>query len=299
MNVVSSNLGPDGLPQNRTDRLTNPNPLNRQEVLRGTNLQLNNLGDQLNRATEGFTRLLGEVSKAVGRYGSLQLENLSQMPVFPEPIRFIMGMLSKSPEALATQLNRMIPEHTGTRLLIGGGNQTGWVDAARAEDRALLTQLGGEIDRVRQTAGNGPVMSRFFAQLGSAIGTNTSITLSEVVERAKRISLTVAPPTQNESAPNTPAPAAPEIRALGENEQLNRGDKRTVNVPFSADVSLDGQPGKLSGNTAGSVAIHGLKLTRVADENKITVEVMNSATAGERKLKFNGETKILGVRASN
>ncbi len=297
MNVVSPNVGPDGLPQSRPDSLS-VTPRTRPDVLRGTNLQLNNFGEQVNRATEAFTRLLGEVSKAVGRYGSLQLESLGQMPMFPEPIRALMGMLSKSPEALATQLNRMVPNHANNRML--PGNLTGWVDATRSEDRALLTQLAGEIDRVRQTAGNGPVMSRFFAQLGAAIGTNTNITLAEVVNKAKTIALTVAPQAPaTETTPNTPPPAVPEVRALGENEELNRNDKRTVNVPFSADVSVEGQAGKLAGSTAGSVIINGLKLTRAAGEEKITVEVTANATAGERKLKFNGETKILRVRASN
>lgn len=293
MNLVSQN--PDaGLPNGPGEL-----PRSRPDVLRGTNLQLGNLSEQVNRATDAFTRLLGEVSKAVGRYGAVQLENLGQMPVFPEPIRALMGMLTKSPEALATQLNRLIPNHASNRPL--PGNVTGWVDAANPGDRALLMQLAGEIDRVRQTAGNGPVMSRFFAQLGTAISSDPQITLRDVVTRARSISLTATStpqPAQTEVAPAlTPAPA--EIRTLGENEELRAGDKRTVNARFADDVTVEGQPGRLAGNTNGAVIINGLKLTRANGEDKVTVEVVNGAAAGERKIKFNGETKILRIRASN
>ncbi len=296
MNLVSSTTGSDGAFESRPDRV---NPLGRSEVLRGTNLQLNNLGEQINRATEAFTRLLGEVSKAVGRYGSVQLENLQQMPIFPEPIRALMGMLSKSPEALAAQLNRMIPNHAANRPL--ANNQVGWVDATRAEDRTLLGQLAAQIDRVRGN-GNGPAIGAFFSQLAAAVGTNANISLADVVTRARALA-PAAPSTTPAGAPApltvAPAAAPSVIAALGANETLRVGEKRTIAVPFATEVTVQGQEGRLPASTAGAVTVGGLKLLRGQNENTVTVEVATGAAAGARTLKFGTETRILTIRAND
>ncbi|MBP9750336.1 MAG: hypothetical protein KBC95_00650 [Candidatus Peribacteraceae bacterium] len=305
MNLVSGTPGADSPLGSPQDRVLGPTA--RPEIVRGTNLQLNNLGEQINRATDAFTRLLGEVSKAVGRYGSVQLENLQQMPIFPEPIRALMGMLSKSPEALASQLNRMIPNHTANRQLANG--QTIWVDATNAGDRTLLGQLATLIDRFRGTA-NGPAIGAFFSQLNAAVGTNTSITLADVVTRARALVPSApttapagspAPVPAGSPAPLTVAPASTptEIVALGTNETLRVGEKRTIAVPFATDVTIEGQPGRLSGSTAGSATINGLKLTRNQDENTVTIEVATGARAGARSVKFGSETRILTIRSAD
>jgi hypothetical protein len=309
MNLVSNNPGTDGL----SDRPLGP--LARPDVLRGTGIQLNNLGDQINRATEAFTRLLGEVSKAVGRYGSVQLENLQQMPIFPEPIRALMGMLSRSPEALAAQLNRIVPNHSQTRQLPNG--QSGWVDATRPEDRTLLAQLAAQVERVRGN-GNGPAMNAFFSQLAAALGANNNITLAEVVTRARTLvpnAPTAAPAGAPAAAPAgspapvttlsaTTAPAPTEIAALRNNETLRVGEKRTIPVPFATDVTVEGQEGRLAGSTAGAVTVGGLRLLRGPNENVVTVEVAprtpaEARTAVSRTLKFGSETRILTIRAAD
>lgn len=295
MNLVSNNPAPDG------SRDILPNPTSRPDILRGTGLQLNNLGEQINRATDAFTRLLGEVSKAVGRYGSVQLENLQQMPIFPEPIRALMGMLTKSPEALAAQLNRMIPNHAQNRQLANG--QSGWVDATNAGDRTLLGQLAAQIDRVRGN-GTGPAIGAFFSQLAAAVGTNANITLADVVTRARALAPTAPLTAPAGAAPLpaptvAPAPAPTEVTPLGANETLRAGDKRTLAVPFATDVSIEGQTGRLAGSTVGTVTINGLKLTRNQGESTVTIEVATGAAAGRRSVKFGTETRILTIRGND
>ncbi len=279
----------DGTPERQA-------PTDRLAALRGLGLQRNNLADTINRATDSFTKLLGEVSRAVGRYGAVQLENLGRMPVFPEPIRALMGMLSRSPEALAAQLNRVLPNHTGTHDLATG--QRGWVDAARSEDRALLTQLGAEIERTRG-AENGPVLNRFFADLTAAIGSNDSITLAQVVEKARSVRpVTPAAPTERPATTPISTPTAPEISPFKENEQLKVGDKRTLVVPFNQEVKVQNEQGALAASTDSTAVIAGLKLSRKLNENKITIEVQAGATPGERQLQLGADKKILTIKIS-
>ncbi len=295
MNLVSGNPNP-------IDRLNGPDLLtSRPDVLRNSRLQLNNLGEGINRATEMFSRLLGEVNKAVGRYGSVQLENLSQMPIFPEPIKALMGMLSRSPEAMAAQLNRVFNNHRDARSVPGIEGRV-WVSAENPEQRPQLTQLSQEVARLRQNGTNAVTLGRFFAELGASFATEQSPSLGSVVERSRTIvnRLLGAPPAPAPVPAPAPAPApAPEIRTLAENEELRAGDKRTVPVRFTDELTIDGQPGKLAASTEGTVTIRGLKFTRTGTEDKVTVEVTAAAPVGDHRLKFAGETKILKVKAPN